>query len=141
MLSLTRWNPFEEMSDFHHDIDRAFGWSVAPPRRGLSWLPAAEVTSGSEGWTIRMALPGIDQKDVSVDLDHSVLTVSGERTVPEEKAKRHVSELGYGRFTRSFTLPDTVDVQKVAAKFENGMLELTLPVTEATKPRRIEIAA
>ena len=46
-----------------------------------------------------------------------------------------------GRFTRSFTLPDTVDVQKVAAKFENGMLELTLPVTEATKPRRIEIAA
>ena len=141
MLSLNRWNPLEEISDFHRDINRAFGWSGAPIRGDLSWLPAAEVTSGSEGWTIRMGLPGIDQKDVSVDLDHSVLTISGERTSPADKDKKHLSELGYGRFTRSFTLPDTVDTERVAAKFENGMLELTLPVTEATKPRRIEIAA
>ena len=141
MLSLDRWNQFEEISDFHRDVNRAFGWSGVPVKSGLSWLPAAEVTSGSEGWTIRMGLPGIDPKDVSIDLDHSVLTISGERTTPEDKDKKHLSELGYGRFTRSFTLPDTVDTEKVAAKFENGMLELTLPETEATKPRRIEIAA
>ena len=141
MLSLNRWKPFEEISDFHRDIDRAFGRSGASTLSGSSWLPAAEVTSGSEGWTIRMSLPGIDQKDVSVDLDHSVLTISGERTARDDKTKKHLSELRYGRFTRSFTLPDTVDAKKVAAKFENGMLELTLPVTEAKKPRRIEIAA
>jgi HSP20 family protein len=141
MLSLDRWNPFEEISDLQRDINRAFGWSGTPTKGALSWLPPAEVTSGSEGWTIRMGLPGIDPKDVSVDLDKNVLTVSGERTTPEEKNKRHLSELGYGRFTRSFTLPDTVDTEKVAAKFEHGMLELTLPVTEVTKPRRIEIAA
>ena len=141
MLSRDRWYPFEEMSNFHRDINRAFGWSGAPIKSGQSWLPAAEVTSGSEGWTIRMGLPGIDPKDVSVDLDHNVLTISGERTTPEGEDKKHLSELGYGRFTRSFTLPDTVDTEKVAAKFEHGMLALTLPVTEATKPRRIKIAA
>ena len=141
MLSRDRWYPFEEMSDFHRDINRAFGWSGAPLKSGQSWLPAAEVTSGSEGWTIRMGLPGIDPKDVSVDLDHNVLTISGERTTPEGKDKKHLSELGYGSFMRSFTLPDTVDTEKVAAKFEHGMLELTLPVTEATKPRRIKIVA
>ena len=105
MLSRDRWYPFEEMSDFHRDINRAFGWSGAPIKSGQSWLPAAEVTSGSEGWTIRMGLPGIDPKDVSVDLDHNVLTISGERTTPEGEDKKHLSELGYGRFTRSFTLP------------------------------------
>ena len=133
MLSLTRWNPFEEMTSFHRDFDRAFGMTDEPVKQNWSWLPAAEVTSGSDGWTIRMALPGIDPKDVNVDLDHHVLTISGERSVREEKTKKHMSELGYGRFTRSFTLPDTVDTEKVAAKFEHGMLELTLPVTEATK--------
>ena len=141
MLSQDRWYPFEELSGFHRDLNRAFGWSGAPIKSGQSWLPASEVTSGSEGWTIRMGLPGIDPKDVSVDLDHNVLTISGERTTPEGEEKKHLSELGYGRFTRSFTLPDTVDTEKVAAKFEHGMLELTLPVTEATKPRRITIAA
>ena len=141
MLSLSRWNPFEEMSSFHRDLDRAFGWSDGSTRRNWSWLPAAEVTSGSEGWTIRMALPGIAPKDVNVELDHHVLTISGERAVSADETKKHVSELGYGRFSRSFTLPETVDTAKVSAKFENGMLELTLPVTEATKPRRIEIAA
>ncbi len=56
MLSLDRWNLIEETSDFHRDINRAFGWSGVPVKSGLPWLPAAEVTSGSEGWTIRMGL-------------------------------------------------------------------------------------
>ena len=86
-----------------------------------------------------MALPGIDPKDVHVDLHQNVLTITGERTLNEEKSEQHVSEIGYGRFERSFTLPDNVASEKVNAHFENGMLELTLPVSEAAKPRRIEI--
>ncbi len=104
MLSLTRWNPFEEMTNLHRGLDQTFGMTDEPVRRNWSWLPAAEVTSGSDGWTIRMALPGIDPKDVNVDLDHHVLTISGERSVPEEKTKKHMSELGYGRFTRRMSL-------------------------------------
>mgnify|MGYP005634192893 CR=1 FL=1 len=70
-------------------------------------------------------------------LNGDVLTVTGERR--QEKTDRHLSEFGYGRFERRFTLPDSVVADQVSASFEHGMLELTLPVTEAAKPRRIEI--
>ena len=87
MLSLTRWRPFNEMTDSHRDVDRVFGrllgdWPAAPE---WSWLPATEATSGSEGWTLRMALPGIDPKDVHVELTGRVLTISGERSVKDEQ--------------------------------------------------------
>ena len=141
MLSVTRWNPFEELTSLHREMDRVFGWSWAeyPSDRGWCWVPATEVTSGKEGWKVRMALPGIDPKHVHVDLTGNLLTIKGERTVKEESVERHMSEIGYGSFERRFTLPDNVDVDKVHATSDKGMLELTLPVAEATKPRRIEI--
>ena len=138
MLSLTYWRPLNEMTDFHPDVDRVFGDCPATPE--WSRLPATEATSGSDGWTLRMALPGIDPKDVHVELTGKVLTVSGEHTVKDEQADRHLSEIGYGRFERRFTLPDDVATDDVTATSEHGMLELTLPTAEATKPRRIEIA-
>jgi HSP20 family protein len=99
------------------------------------------VATDKHGWKVRMGLPGVESKDVHVELDHTTLTVSGERTVKEESADRHLSEIGYGRFERRFTLPENVDSEKVSARFENGMLELTLPVAEVVQNRRrIEIA-
>ena len=141
MLSLSRWNPFEELTNLHREMDRVFGrsWDEVPAGRSWSWVPASEVASDEQGWKVQMALPGIDPKDVHVDLNNNVLTVTGERTMKGEKAEQHLSEIGYGRFERSFTLPENVDLTNVGAHFENGMLELTLPVTEAAKPRRIEI--
>ena len=141
MLSLTRWRPFNEMTDSHGDVDRVFGrllgdWPAAPE---WSWLPATEATSGSEGWTLRMALPGIDPKDVHVELTGRVLTISGERSVKDEQTARHLSEIGYGRFERRFTLPEDIAVDDVTATFEHGMLELTLPTAESAKSRRIDI--
>ena len=141
MLSLTRWNPFEELNSLHREMDRAFGrsYGVTPKTDGWSWVPATEVTSDNEGWKVKMALPGIDPKDVQVDLHGNLLTVKGERTTKKENGEKHISEIGYGSFERSFTLPEVVDTEKVHAAFDNGMLELTLPVAEETKPRRIEI--
>ena len=143
MLSLTRWNPFDELTDLHRELDRAFGRSFRGEKgaQGWSWVPATEVTSDKEGWKVRMGLPGIEPKDVHVELNHNMLTVTGERTVKEEDADRHVSEIGYGRFERTFTVPDNVDAEQVSAEFDNGMLELKLPVAEQTRNRRqIEIA-
>lgn len=143
MLSLTRWHPFDEMSNLNRAVDRAFGRlpDAWPDAQNASWLPATEATSGSDGWTLRMALPGIDPKDVNVELQGKVLTVSGERTVKEEEdTDRHLSEIGYGRFERRFTVPADIANDKVTATFEHGMLELKLPVAEETKSRRIEIA-
>ena len=142
MLSLTRWHPFDEMSNLHRAVDRAFGRThdAWPETHNSSWLPATEATSGSDGWTLRMGLPGIDPKDVHVELQGKVLTVSGERTVTDEETDRHLSEIGYGRFERRFTVPSDVANDKVTATFEHGMLQLKLPAAEETKSRRIEIA-
>ena len=143
MLSLTRWNPFDELTDLHHDLDLVFGRSLSgvTGEKERSWVPPTEVTSDEGGWKVRMGLPGIESKDVHVELNHNMLTVTGERTAREEKTDRHMSEIGYGRFERTFTLPDNVDAEKVSADFENGMLEVTLPVAEADRSRRrIEVS-
>ena len=141
MLNMTRWNPFEELTILHREMDRVLGrsWGEYPARKGWSWVPATEVTSEKGGWKVRMALPGIDPTDVHVDLSHNVLTITGERTVKAEQTEQQISEIGYGRFARSFTLPEHVATEKVSAYFDNGMLELTLPASESAKPRSIDI--
>jgi len=144
MRSLIRWSPLDDMTTMQGEMDRVFGrffgdWST---NAGLPWVPATEVSSDAEGWKVRIALPGVDPKNVRVDLDGQVLRVAGERSLGDEKAQptHRTSEFGYGRFERSFTVPEGVEADKVSARFEHGMLELTLPETEAAKPRRIEIA-
>ena len=140
MLSMTRWNPFEELGTLHREMDRVFGRYVGEePAAGPGWTPATEVRTGDDGWRVRMALPGIDPSQVHVDLQGGSLTISGERTRTEENGPGYASEIRYGRFERAFTLPAKIDAEKVSAHYENGMLELTLPLAEAAKPRRIEI--
>ena len=141
MLSMTRWNPFAELNSLHREMDRVFGRYVADeePDAGLSrWVPATEISSSQDGWTLRLALPGVDPGDVQIDLHGNTLTISGERTRSEGNG-RHTSEFHYGRFERSFTVPANVDAERVSADFTHGMLALTLPLAEAAKPRRITI--
>ncbi len=142
VFSLTRWSPFEELHNLHRDMDHAFG-----RHRGESlfrttagtWVPATEIISGKDGWQVKMELPGIDPQDICIDLHGNALTVKGERRRKEEKTEPCTSELSYGGFERTFTLPLKVDADKVAASYNNGMLELTLPLAESAKPHRIEI--
>ena len=153
MLALRRWTPFqqegmwpfEDLTNLHHEMDRTFGslWggtSGMLKKNGHGFAPRAEVTSDDSAWHVRMALPGIKPKDVHVEVTDNVLMVSGEHTMEEEQqgAKRQ-TELSYGRFERSFTLPKTVNVDGVTAEFENGMLELMLPMMASAKPRVIEV--
>ena len=140
MLSMTRWNPFEELGTLHREMDRVFGRYVGEaPAAGPAWTPATEVDTGEDGWKVRMALPGIDPSQVHVDLHGNSLTISGERTRTETNGRGYSTELRYGRFERSFTLPAKVDAEKVSARYEHGMLELALPLAETAKPRRIAI--
>ena len=144
MLSMTRWNPFEELTSLHRRMDRVFGgylgdeWAGAP---ATAWTPAAEIESRDDGWKLRVALPGIDPKDVRIDLQGNSLTIAGERTRTEQNDPGRVSEFHYGRFERTFTLPAKVDANQVAAHYHLGVLELALPLAETAKPRRIAIGA
>ena len=142
MLSMTRWNPFEDLTNLHREMDRAFGRYAGNEPAAVStaaWIPATEVGSDEESCTVRVALPGIDPNQVHVDLHGNSLTISGERTRTEPNGQGYSSEFRYGTFERAFTLPTKVDTENVTARYDNGMLELTLPLSETAKPRRIAI--
>jgi HSP20 family protein len=141
MLSMTRWNPFEELTSLHREMDRVFGSYAGDERAGApaAWIPATEVNSSEDGWKVRVALPGIDPQNVHIDLHGNSLTISGERARREPNGQGYTSEFRYGSFERAFTLPAKVDAEKVVASYDNGMLELSLPLAEAARPRRIAI--
>jgi HSP20 family protein len=142
MFGTTRWSPVDELTTLHREMDRLFGRAYGDSGAG-AFAPAVEVLSSKDAWHVRVALPGIDPKNVQIDLAGDTLTIRGERSriqpVGSDKAQAHVSEIAYGRFERTLTLPDAIDSDKVNATYNNGMLELSLPLRESLKPRRIEV--
>ena len=140
---LTRWSPFEELTSLHREMDRlfqrSFGDSQTASQLPAAFAPAIEVTSEKDGWNVRLALPGVEPKDVHIEVAGNALTVKGERRY-EGKAEPYLTEITYGRFERTLQLPDSIDGEKVAATYRNGLLELRLPLRESVKPRKIEIA-
>jgi HSP20 family protein len=151
MFDLMRRSPFESMFQIHRELDdlvtRFFGHDAAlTPSRGeterVSWWPAVESYSKDGNVHLRVALPGVDPKDVEVTVSDDYLTIRGERkSKTDEKSDggRCVREFAYGAFERSFSLPEGVDPGKIQAKFTNGMLELTMPAPKAVEPKKVEI--
>ena len=110
-------------------------------------VPTAEVSEKDSEFVVTLELPGIDQKNVDIDINGNLLTVKGEKREEKEEEQKekhyHLSERRYGSFSRSFTLPETVAMDKITATMKDGVLTLTLPKTEAaTRPaRKIEISS
>src|SRR5437867_1940107 len=146
MLSPTRWNPWTELAGLHRELDsifnRVFGETVRP-QSAESFVPAADVRRDEDTWKISLALPRISPEKVEINVTGQTLRVRGERTPQEETDKTEpvVSEITYGRFEREFAVPDEVDDEHIQATYRNGMLELTLPLKDGAKPRRIEVQA
>jgi len=105
------------------------------------WLPAVDIRETAEAIVVHAELPGIDKKDVKVDVRDGVLTISGERKYEKDVKEENVHriERSYGSFTRSFSLPSHVDVNKVEAKLDNGVLEVRLPKTDTARPKSISV--
>jgi HSP20 family protein len=149
MLGLTRWTPFDELASLHRDLDslfgRVFGEAARPQAVDsfTTFTPSAEVTRSGDKWMVALAIPGVAPKDVDIDVTGRTLRVRGERAVDRDadKVDPILSEISYGRFEREFTLPEAIDSEQVQAAYRHGMLELTLPLKESAKPRRIEINA
>jgi HSP20 family protein len=147
MLGMTRWTPFTELATLHRDLDslfgRVFGEAGRPQTSApvLTFTPAADVVKAGDKWTVSIALPGIDPKQVEINVVGRTLRVRGERPFDgyANGAEPVLSEISYGKFEREFTLPEDIDQEQVQAAYRHGMLELTLPLTESAKPRRIEI--
>jgi HSP20 family protein len=138
-----RDNPttWDEGSDLNRLFNLAFG--SAPSFAG--WTPSVDVQEDKEAFVVTAELPGLAAADVDVSVENGVLSISGEKREQREEGgegtSHHLMERRYGKFQRNFSLPRSVDADKVAAKFENGILEVTLPKSAAAKPRRIKVGA
>ena len=134
-----------ELRRINQVLDAAFnGWPFAvdaPDLATSAWVPPTDIFEDAEGIKIVTELPGLNPADVKLTIENSTLTIRGEKKqVAEEKTTRvHRYERSYGTFERSFTLPTTVDTEKVQARFENGVLTIALPKAERAKPREIEV--
>jgi|LFRM01.1.fsa_nt_gb HSP20 family protein len=142
MNALIRYsNPMAAVSDW---IDEVFGGNLfeAADRQLTSgnW-PRVDIEERENAYTIKADLPGLDKKDVSVTIENGALRIEGEKKqeYKQEKEKYCHFERSYGKFCRTFALPDSVEAEKIDASMKNGVLELTLPKKEQARPKAIEV--
>ncbi|MBH50024.1 MAG: heat-shock protein [Candidatus Marinimicrobia bacterium] len=140
-MSLIKWKPNLSMTshinEWDNFLDDFFGKSTET--KSEHWLPSVDIHENKIEFNLTADLPGLSKKDVKINIDDSVLTVSGERLYPEKRTDVYIIERGYGKFNRSFTLPENVNIDKISASFKNGELKIILPKTEQTISKSKEI--
>jgi HSP20 family protein len=145
---LNRWNPFELSNGavalplVAKEFDQLFRELSVRQGGARELVPPTDIYETAEGITLQVDLPGHDPKAIEVKVENDTLTLKSERKVErsdKEKEGAHRLERSFGVYTRSFVLPRTVDTSKVEARYENGVLTLTLPRRDETKPRVVEV--
>ena len=144
-MTLVKWNPTRSlMTDFDRIFDSMFTHDLPQFSSTKSWMLAVDVNETETEFFLSADMPGLDKKDVSIDIHDGVITIKGERAIDNEKStdSYRIRERQLGSFNRSFRLPDNVNEDKVAAKFKNGVLSVTLPKTKEILPegRQIKIS-
>ena len=147
-MAILRWQPFCDLMATERGFDRLFRdafSSVLPVREGelptRAWAPAVDICENENNIVLKAELPGVDPKDVEVRVEDNTLYLKGERKFEKDTKEEnyHRIERSYGSFARSFALPNSIDAEKVAAEYQDGLLTLTLPKREETKPKTIKI--
>jgi HSP20 family protein len=146
MTVITRWDPFREFSTLQDRMNRLFRESYGPEGHEeslttTSFAPPVDVYEDEHNVTLKIEVPGIDEKDIDVRIENNVLTVHGERKFEKEEKEENYRrvERQYGSFTRTFTLPTTVDAEKVEANYDKGVLKIALPKKAEAKPKQIKV--
>jgi HSP20 family protein len=143
--ALKRVDPFQEFLGIQDRMNQLFRGAFSPfgDEQGMTgaWAPAVDIYESSEAIELTFEIPGVDKNDVRVNLENNQLTIAGERRLEhaDQRDGYHRIERSYGSFTRSFTLPNTVDPNKINAEYENGLLRLSLPKRPESQPRSIEV--
>jgi len=121
--------------------DAGRGWRGDEPSSTTTWSPAVDIYETESEITVHAELPGVDRKDIGLNLEKNVLTLKGERRFEKETKQEnyHRIERRYGQFVRSFTLPSFVDPDRIDAEFKEGMLRLIIPKREEAKPKQVEV--
>jgi len=145
-MAIIRWRPMRDMVMMGDEIARRVAREMRDTfsdfdEYGASWKPMLDVSESTDAYNVKIDLAGVKPEEVSIEVNDDVLTISGERK--EEKVSddqgTHVQEISYGKFTRSVRLPLPIDPDNVKAKYDAGLLKITLPKSEKSKPKKIEI--
>jgi len=146
-MELIRWNPRRELFGLHNTINRMFDNFISPTVRSdeafsdWGWNPVVDIYENQENIVITAELPGVDKKDMTVDVKGRVLTLKGERSTDNEVKEDNYyrQERCYGKFERCFTLPVEIDPEKIKADYKDGVLKIDIPKTEESKPKQVSI--
>ena len=149
MTILTRWEPLRELSTMQDPMNRMYrlfreSYSPEGPEEALtttSFVPPVDTYEDEHNIVLKLEVPGIDEKDIHVHIDNNILTVHGERNIEKEEKEENYRriERQYGSFTRSFTLPSSVDPGQVSAHYDKGVLKINLAKKAEAKPKQIKV--
>ena len=145
MTVLTRWDPFREFSTLQDRMNRLFRDSYGEGREEAlttsTFAPAVDVYEDEHNVTLKIEVPGIDEKDIDVRIENNTLIVHGERKFEKDEKEENFRrvERQYGSFTRTFTLPNTIDPEQVSANYDKGVLKVKLAKKAETKPKQIKV--
>jgi len=146
-MELIRWNPMRDMFTLRHQMNHLFDDVFKPVVRGDSrlsmrdWNPRVDIYDNDENIVIKAELPGIDRKDIVIDVKDGVLTLKGERSFDNEikEEKYYCRERTFGKFERVFRLPAKVDPEKISADYKDGILKIDIPKPEEQQPKQITV--
>lgn len=141
-----RWDPLDEINKIQRDIGNLFGRSFGmmefvPTTQATTWLPPMEAFYHKNAFVLRTFLPGVEPKTVDISVTGNLLTIKGDRKLGQEIPRDDYlfSEIFYGTFERTVTLPEGLKTDKVQAKYLNGVLEVTIPVLEGVLPKKVVV--
>lgn len=145
MTLITRWDPFREVATLQDRMNRLFtdqfGALTREESLTGSFVPPVDVYEDENSIQVRLEVPGVEEKDIDIQLENNLLTIRGERKFEKEEKEEnfHRIERRYGSFTRSFTLPATVNSEQVQADYDKGVLKIQLPKRAEAKPKQIKV--
>ena len=143
--AITHWDPFRNLTSLQDQVNRLFEGTFAQGRTGQAdlgtWAPAVDIYEGQNELVAKVDLPGVDEKDIDIRLENNTLTIRGERkfekSVNEDNYLR--VERAYGSFTRTFSLPNTVNVEGINATYNQGVLTVHMPKREESRPKQVKV--
>jgi HSP20 family protein len=145
MTLITRFDPFREYATLQNRMNRLFRDSQGPEGQETltttAFAPPVDVYEDEHGVTLSIEVPGIDEKDINVRVENNTLTVTGERKFEKEEKEENFRrvERQYGSFTRTFTLPTTIDHENIQAEYDKGVLKVKLAKKAEAKPKQIKV--
>jgi len=144
-MAIIRWDPFRDLTTFRERMNKLFEDTLSTREEkdlmATAWSPSVDIYETENEIVLSAELPGVSEDDVEIKIEDRTLSLKGERKLEKETKEEnyHRIERSYGSFYRSFTLPNNVDMEKIKAEHDNGILKISMPKKPELKPRKIKV--